>query len=138
MLFFVVLSVFLPCLPIFFSDCCNSDCVSADQSSRCQWIQGLDGYSSWCSQGHSSSHPEVTGYFRWLLGTPRFCSAIPEVLQACSYGSCLLGTAHAEVAALGLLWQRLLAQACSDRSLCLGPAHLEVPDSCPVLQRSLT
>ena len=59
------------------------------------------------------------------------CSAILEVVQACSYGACLFGAARAEVTALGLLQQRSLAgsgllqrrslaRACSSRG---GPFH---------------
>ena len=63
MLFFVVLSVFLSCLPIFSSDWCSLGCVSGDHSSQCHWIQGSNGcflwqffQSPWRSLGTSRSH----------------------------------------------------------------------------------
>ena len=108
-------------------------CVSGDQSSRCQWIQGLEGCSLWCNKDHGSSHR--IGHFVFLemawcsqcsLWAPGVHSAIPGVIRACSHRDCSLRALSAEVAALGLLWQRSW----------LRPTLSEFPDLCPYLQRS--
>ena len=130
--------MFFPCLPIFSSDWCSWSCVSGDQSSRCQWIQDSDGFSSWCCQGHNSSHLQVTWCSWRFLGTSGCHSAILDVIHVCSYGGCLFGVAPTEVVALGLLQSRWLAQAYSGEGCWLGLSLTDVPDLCLVPQRPLT
>ena len=107
--------------------------------SRCQWIQSSDVSSSWCNQDHGDTHPVghsmilEAQHSRGVGGH----STIPRLIQACSHRGCLLRAVSAMVAALGLLWLRLLAQACSFRGLWFRPAPVKVIGSALLPQRSL-
>lgn len=88
-LLFVVLSMFLPCLPCFhLIGVVGAVYVSGDQSSMFQWIQGSEGCSSWCNHGYCFSHSVFLGVALQYREYPEYC---------------LLVVASAEVTVLGLL-----------------------------------
>lgn len=127
-------------------------------------MQGSDGYSLWCSQGHSSSHPrgsvfpEVVQYSWELLYNPG--SLGPTSMKVTCLGLFLrrmqIRAQFHKVSGSGLLlhWWLPSAYSCGGHCLesvptevsCLGPVlqrslawycSMEVPDLCLVLQRSL-
>lgn len=121
MLLLVVLSIFLPCLPIIFSDWHSWGHVSDDYSSRCQRIQGTDACSLWWSWDPVFSHPrhhfvflEVSWHSQSLLCNPGGCLVLfpwKLLTQAWSHGCGCLGPALEEVIGSGLLQWKLLTQA---------------------------
>ena len=102
----VMLRVILLCLPIFSFNLYSLGCVSGDQSSRCQWIEGSDCCSLRCSRGLGTSHPGGNS-----LSAPGVCFDIMMLIWACFHESHLFGPAPAEFACSVLVPQKWLAQA---------------------------
>lgn len=148
-LLFVVLSVLLPCyIPIVSSDWCGWACISGDHSSKCQWIQGLDGSFSWWCLGHVSSNPggcltfvEVAWCSRRSFCRPESCSGLSSwrlLAWACFWGGHSLGLAPMEVAIMGLVPWMLLTQAYSSSGNLLVLARTEVAGLSLLLQSLIT
>ena len=119
MLLFVVLGVFLPCLPIFSSDCCS--CTV----SLVITLPDVSGFKAqmFAPCGGVGATIPVTPVVTWYFWRS-LCS--PKTLL-CNLGG------H-----LGFLTWRLLDQTCCYRGLWLGPAQMEVTDSGLLQWRLLT
>lgn len=98
-------------------------CFSGEQSSRCQWIQGSDGSSSWYSQGHGSGHPVGHSAFLEVTG--------------CSQGLQDQWLQDTEIASLGFFLLRVLPWACSGRGRGSGLLPWRFRIHAPGLQMSL-